>query len=195
MSRALRIAAIALALVALVTPTAFAQDQTSPAGAPAAGAPAAGAPAAGAAQAAMPTLENPSPELVNHLTQKLSISPAQAIGGAGALFGLAKTRLSPEDFGKVSSAVPGMDGLLKAAPSLPSPGGALPSAAMGSVSSSLPAGTALPADAGGLAPVAASFKSLGLSPDMAAKMVPILTHFVSRGGGVNAGSILAGAFK
>jgi len=50
-----------------------------------------------------------SPELVDQLTQPLSITPAQATGGAGALFGLVKSRLSPADFSKVASAVRGMD--------------------------------------------------------------------------------------
>src|SRR5436853_64026 len=58
-----------------------------------------------------------SPSLVGELTKQLSVTPKQAAGGAGALFGFAKTRLSPTDFSKVSAAVPGMSGLLKAAPS------------------------------------------------------------------------------
>src|ERR1044072_9635469 len=61
-------------------------------------------------------LENPSPELVGKLTKELSLTPEQAVGGAGALFGVAKSRLKPEDFLKVANVVPGMDGLLKAAP-------------------------------------------------------------------------------
>ena len=73
-----------------------------------------------------------SPELVSQLTKGLSISPAQATGGAGALFGLAKSRLSAADFSKVAAAVPGMNNFLKAAPStdntsgLSSLAGALP---------------------------------------------------------------------
>jgi hypothetical protein len=57
-----------------------------------------------------------SPELIGELTKTLSVTPAQANGGAGALFGLAKSRLSPADFSKVASCVPGMDSLLKSAP-------------------------------------------------------------------------------
>ena len=36
---------------------------------------------------------------------------------AGSLFGIPKSRLKPEEFGQISKAVPGMDSLLKAAPS------------------------------------------------------------------------------
>ena len=124
-----------------------------------------------------------SPELVGQLTKGLSISPAQATGGAGSLFKLAKGRLSPADFGKVSAAVPGMGSFLQAAPSTDSMGGL--SGLAGS----------LPGNAGGLASTAASFQQLGLSPDMAGKFVPILTSFVQSKGGAGAASLLSGALK
>jgi hypothetical protein len=60
--------------------------------------------------------KNSSSELVGQLTKGLSVTRTQARGGAGALFALAKSRLSGEEFSKVSAAVPGMNGLLKAAP-------------------------------------------------------------------------------
>src|SRR5215813_10730752 len=88
--------------------------------------------ASGHAQEQTTTDKNPSPELVGQLTKELSITPEQATGGAGALFGLAKTRLKPAEFSQVSKAVPGMDGLLNAAPK--PKGGA---SALGSLSPSL----------------------------------------------------------
>ena len=142
-------------------------------------------PSAPTSPAAVTPGSNPSPELVGQLTKDLSITQDQAVGGSGALFGLAKSRLKPEEFGKVSAAVPGMDGLLAAAPKS-SLGAASPLGAMGS---------ALPGKIGGLAPVAGSFKSLGLTPDMAAKFVPILTNFVGGKGGASTASLLAGALK
>lgn len=54
--------------------------------------------------------------LVGMLSQKLGVTPAQAQAGAGAIFGYAKQRMSPEQFQKISSYVPGMDQLLGAAP-------------------------------------------------------------------------------
>jgi hypothetical protein len=54
------------------------------------------------------SLQPPSPELVGDLTKGLSITPQQATGGAGALFGLAKSQLSAADFGKIAAVVPGM---------------------------------------------------------------------------------------
>jgi hypothetical protein len=126
-----------------------------------------------------------SPELVGQLTKQLSVTPDQATGGAGALFNLAKSRLNAGDFSKVAGAVPGMDGLLKAAPKAESGG----SSALGSLGSKLPGG------AGGLASVAGSFQSLGLSPDMAAKFVPVMTKFLESKGGSSVGSLFAGAMK
>ena len=129
--------------------------------------------------------KTPSPELVGQLTKELSIKPEQAIGGAGALFGLAKTRLKPEDFTKVADVVPDMGGLLTAAPK-PKQGAA---GALGTM------GDALPGKAGGLASVAGSFKSLGLSPEVATKFVPIMTKFVNVKGGAGVSDLLAGALK
>src|SRR3954452_23633192 len=57
-----------------------------------------------------------NPELIGQLTKALSITPAQASGGAGALFGLAKSRLNAADFGKVAANVPGIEKLIKSAP-------------------------------------------------------------------------------
>jgi len=124
-----------------------------------------------------------SPALVGQLTKQLSITPAQATGGAGALFGLAKSRLAPADFGKVSAAVPGMDSLLQAAPSTGGMSG------LTSLVGSAPAGV------GGLAATAESFQKLGLSPDMVGKFVPILTKYVEGTGGSGVASLLSGALK
>ena len=124
-----------------------------------------------------------SPELVSQLTQQRSITPAQATGGAGALFGLAKSRLSPADFSTVAAAVPGMGSFLKAAPATGSTSG------LSGLTSSLPGGL------GGLASTAEAFHKLGLSPDMAGKFVPILTNFVESKGGSSVASLLSGALK
>lgn len=133
----------------------------------------------GFAQKATPA----SPELVGQLSKELSITPAQATGGAGALFGVAKSRLSPADFSKVSAAVPGMGSFLKAAPAPDNTSG------LSSLTGSLPGGL------GGLASTAGSFQKLGLSPDMVGKFVPILTKFVEGKGGASAASLLSGALR
>jgi len=79
-------------------------------------------------------------------------------------FGLAKSKLSVADLSEVSKVVRGMDAMLKAAPQPKS------TSPPDSLASSLPGST------GGLASAANAFKSLGLSPGMAGKFVPVLTR-------------------
>jgi hypothetical protein len=138
------------------------------------------------ASAQLPSLStNPSPELVGQLTKQLSITPEQAIGGTGAIFGFAKTKLQPEDFLKISNAVPGMDGLLKAVP-VPSASGNDPLGGMGAM---------LPGKAGAIASLGGTFKQLGMSPQMAMKFLPVMTQFLKVKGGANVAGLLGGVFK
>lgn len=124
-----------------------------------------------------------SSSLVGQLTRQLSITPTQAKGGAGSLFALAKTRLSEDEFSKVSSAVPGMSGLLKAAPDV----------TQHSEFSGLE--SELPGNMGRMAEVAEAFHKLGLSPDMAVKFVPVMSKFVESKGGSTTASLLEKALK
>jgi uncharacterized protein VcgC/VcgE DUF2780 len=128
-----------------------------------------------------------SPELVAALSKEIGATPEQAAGAAGALFGVAKSRLKADEFSQIATAVPGMDSLLKAAPA---------ASAMAGTSGSLSqlAGSAA-GSAAGLATAASAFSKLGLKPDMVAKAVPVLTSFVSKSGGANVGSLLAGVLK
>jgi hypothetical protein len=139
-------------------------------------------------QAAAPTAEavsaavKASPELIGALSKELGSTPEQAAGAAGALFGLAKSRLAADQFSQVSNAVPGMDSLLSLAPAMSAvgTGGALSKAA---------------GAAGGLASAASAFSKLGLSPEMVSKAIPILTSFVTKSGGASVGNLLAGVLK
>ena len=139
-------------------------------------------PASSAADAA--AAAKASPELVGALSKELGSTPEQAAGAAGTLFGVAKTRLKPEEFSQVSKAVPGMSSLLKAAPAL------AVGTSGGSSGLSKMAGSA-----SGLASAASAFSKLGLSPDLVAKAVPVLTSFVSKSGGADVGKLLAGVLK
>jgi hypothetical protein len=121
-----------------------------------------------------------SPELIGALSKEMGATPEQAAGAAGTLFGVAKSRLAPADFSQIATAVPGMDSLLKAAPTA---GGG----ATGALSQL--------GGASGLASAASAFSKLGLSPDMVSKAVPVLTSFVTKSGGSKVGSLLAGALK
>jgi hypothetical protein len=127
-----------------------------------------------------------SPELVSALSKEIGATPEQAAGAAGALFAVAKSRLSSDEFSKVSKAVPGMNALLEAAPST---SGGASGAVMGAAKA---VGTKGSAD---LAGAASAFSKLGLKPDLVGKAVPVLTSFVSKSGGADVGRMLAGALK
>lgn len=135
------------------------------------------------APAAASAATSASPELVGSLSKELGATPEQAAGAAGSLFGIAKSRLKPEEFSKVAAAVPGMDSLLKAAPKTDSAVGT--SGALSQLGGS----------ASALAAASSAFTKLGLSPDMVAKAVPVLTSFVTKSGGAQVGNLLAGALK
>src|SRR3954471_18222299 len=87
-----------------------------------------------------------SPELVGALSKELAATPEQSAGAAGALFSLAKSRLQPAEFAQVSTAVPGMSSLLKAAPATGA-GGAIGTAGALSQLSGSAAGLATAASA------------------------------------------------
>lgn len=127
-----------------------------------------------------------SPALVGALSKEMGATPEQSAGAAGALFGVAKSRLKADEFSQIAGAVPGMDSLLKAAPAA-SGGGGL--GALGGLSSQLGG------SAGSMAAAAQAFSKLGLKPEMVAKAIPVLTSFVTKSGGAGVGNLLAGALK
>lgn len=120
-----------------------------------------------------------NPELVGQLSRELAMTPTQAEGAAGAVFVLAKRRLRPEDFGKVAAAVPGIDGLIKAAP-VPDP----KSAALDIVS-----------QGGGVASLGSSLTKLGLKPEMAMKLVPAVSGYLKGQGADEPAQLVGGLLK
>jgi len=144
---------------------------------------AAGSQSVAAAQAAA---VKASPELVQLLSKEIGGTPEQAAGAAGALFGIAKSRLNVDEFSQVSHAVPGMSALLKAAP--PTGGSSNPIAKVGGLAQA--GGTA-----GAHGPAASAFSQLALKPELVTKAIPVLTSFVSKSGGASAARLLTGALK
>ena len=49
--------------------------------------------------------------LLSALTSQLNITPEQAVGGTGAMLGLAKNKLSGSDYSQLGNSVPGLDQL------------------------------------------------------------------------------------
>ena len=123
--------------------------------------------------------------LVDSLTSKLGVTPQQAEGGAGSLFQAAKDKLGADSFQSIADVVPGMDGLLGAAPKAEGASGLAGNVAgLGGDSAS---------SAMGAASVASNFQQLGLSSDMVGKFVPVVVDYVKTQGGETVANLLGGA--
>jgi hypothetical protein len=170
----------------LAVPAALAYGQSAqspPAQSPPAEPPAAQAPAE--PPAAEPTVdETASPELVGSVVSELGVTPRQAQAAAGTVFGLSKTKLSAGDFAKIAGVVPGMEGLLKAAP-------AGKQSALDVIAGQAGGASGL----GAIAGVASTLTKLGLKPDQIAKLAPTLVKAVQSKGGAEVAGLLAGALK
>ena len=130
--------------------------------------------------------------LVDLLVQQLGVTQPQATGGAGSIFSLAKTKLSPSEFSQVAAGVPNMDSLLAAAPAPTAAadtaaGGGLAGAAMGALGGAGSLGSA--------AQLAQSFSSLGLGTDMVGKFIPVCVQYLQGSAGPEAASLLQGALQ
>ena len=125
-----------------------------------------------------------SPKLVGSLSKEIGGTPDEAAGAAGALFGLAKSRLKADEFSQVAKAVPGMDLLLKAAPAAAAPAGG-PAGALSQLAGTV---ASIPG-------VASQFSKMGLKPELAPKVASSLVSFVTSSGGAGVGSLLAGVLK
>jgi hypothetical protein len=161
--------------------------------------------------------------LTNTLTSKLGISEAQASQALGAVLGQAKGQLSPEDYAKLSGAIPGADSYLSAAadagigaPSVaevtpptadsmaPMPVAGADSIAAGAPEVAAPGATdaaAAGADAAaaagesvGMSALNSAFSKIGIPPEAASQFVPVLTDYVGKVGGPDAANILKGLF-
>jgi hypothetical protein len=131
-----------------------------------------------------------NPELVATLASALGATPKQAEGAAGSLFAAAKSRLQPTDWAQVASAVPGITGLLKAAPTTVGTSG---SAELGALANAV--GLDGAAGLGTLAEVAAAFNKLGLSPELVAQAIPVVTNYVRTHADSRVAQLLSGALK
>ena len=139
---------------------------------------------------AVSTAIKSNPDLVNGLAKELQATPEPAAAAAGALFGIAKSLMAPEDFAQVSKAVPDMESLLAAAPkdtdsTLLTPGFA---------ASSSPA-TMTMAAPNGMASAIGTLSKLGIKPDMIAKAVPFLSGYMKKHGTAAIGGLLGSVFK
>ena len=101
--------------------------------------------------------------LISSLTSSIpGLSQAQAILGAGSLFGLAKAKMPADQFSQLSSAVPGTQALVDEA-----------------TKAGLPAASAL-TGASALTPL---FSKAGISPQIASALTPALGQAIAKAGG------------
>lgn len=126
-------------------------------------------------------------ELIQQLTQGLSVDETQAKGGAGLIFKMAKEKLGDGKFAQVASAVPGVSSLMGEAPEA----GKGLAGAIGGLAGAVGAGGSV----ANIASLAGGFSQLGLNPGMATKFVPIILSFVQSKGGDGVKDILAGVLK
>jgi hypothetical protein len=119
-----------------------------------------------------------SGSLTDLLMQRVGVSQAQAQGGAGALFQLAKSQMQASAFSQLSQAVPGMGALLGAAPVLQQPSALGGLAGLGSMASGGTGGGMM-----GLASAASAFQQQGMSPSMIQQFIPVMIEYVKNTGG------------
>lgn len=124
--------------------------------------------AVNAAQAVQPG------SLAELLVQRTGVTGAQAQGGAGALFQIAKNAMPADSFAQLEQSVPGMQGMLGAAPALSQPGGL--AGQLGSVAGAS-GGTA-----GNLISVISAFQQQGMSPAMVQQFIPVVIDYVKAHG-------------
>ena len=124
--------------------------------------------------------------LVDSLVKQLGVTSEQAQGGSGALFEMAKKNMSGSDFSQISQAVPGMDGMLAAAPkpeAASTTGSLLSGIAEASGNSTLTDATSL----------VNAFEQLDLSGDMVGQFTPVIIDYVKQNGGEHLSTILQAA--
>jgi Protein of unknown function VcgC/VcgE (DUF2780) len=114
--------------------------------------------------------------LLGSLTSKLNVSPEQAVGGTGAMMGLAKNKLSSGDYSSLTKSVPGLDKLSGA--------GALSGMMGGSGSSA----TSAVSNVKSMGDVNNAFGKLGMDSGMAGKFAPVIMDYLGKQGA--SGSVL-----
>ncbi len=135
--------------------------------------------------AGLPAVNAQGLDLVGLLSSQLGISTNQASGGAGAIFQLAKQNMTAQDFESVTSAVPGMNQMLNAAPEAGGGAGSL-----GRISSMLSGSSK---KLGGITGLAGSFEKLGLDSGMVNAFIPIILDYVKGRGGETVANLLKAA--
>jgi uncharacterized protein VcgC/VcgE DUF2780 len=113
--------------------------------------------------------------LTDQLTSRLGLTPAQASAGVGTVLAYAQTKLSPTDFEKVATAVPGSANYIQSAKDA------------GAVSADAPI-----TDSAGLN---SALGKLGITPEVASQLVPAVTDYISQTAGPEVGGTVKALFQ
>ncbi len=124
--------------------------------------------------------------VVGALVKQLGVTETQATGGAGALFQMAKTKMTDSAFSQVSNSVPGMAGLLGAVPQ------AKPASSTGNLLGALATATGNDTLISA-ASLANTFQQLDLSKGMISQFAPVLVNYVKQSGGDVTANLLRAA--
>jgi len=131
--------------------------------------------AASSATSALSGALAPASALIGGLTKSIpGLSQAQAILGAGSVFGLAKAKMPGDQFSQLASAVPGTQALVDEA-----------------TKAGLPAADQLT----GLASLTPLLSKAGINSSMISQLVPALGKAVSSGGGQGLADAFLAAVK
>jgi len=123
--------------------------------------------------------------LLNTLGSELKITPEQAIGGAGAMLGLARNNLSGDDYGQLTKAVPGLD-LLSGNNALGGLNGL--GQLLGNDKNSSALSNALGGEVENRNDLDNAFKALGMDTGMIGQFAPLILQYLGQQG--IAGSLL-----
>jgi hypothetical protein len=123
--------------------------------------------------------------LLNTLGSELKITPEQAIGGAGAMLGLARNNLSGDEYGQLTKAVPGLD-LLSGTNALGGLSGL--GQLLGGDKNATPLGNALGGEVENRTDLDNAFKALGMDTGMIGQFAPLILQYLGQQG--IAGSLL-----
>jgi hypothetical protein len=124
--------------------------------------------------ASMSSIESlTSNPLIASMTSSLGFSPTQAIGGAGAMLGMAQQNMDQDTWGQLSKLLPNTDDLIGQAK------------ALGGIGDTF----------GGMSDMTGAFDKMGLSSDQVKMLSPALTDYVSKAGSPDLGQAFKSAIK
>ncbi|MBD1552197.1 DUF2780 domain-containing protein [Pseudomonas typographi] len=116
--------------------------------------------------------------LLNTLGSQLKVTPEQAVGGTGAMLGLAKNKLSSAQYGELTQKVPGLD-QLAGANALGGASGL--SGMLGQAGNSTALNNAL-GNVNSTSDVNSAFGQLGMNSGMVSQFAPVILQYLGQQG-------------